>query len=183
MSTDRSPSRRRREGAGNREDAVNREGTVSHEGAGSRERARSRESAGSPAGARGQLSLSAVEAAVGVLLVLGALATFAAGVPEGDRTEADLEVLAEDAATVLAGESPRHAGATRLAEVARSPSAFEREADALERRIESVLPENVMYRVRTPHGAVGYEPPAGVAVGAVTVPTQYGDVTIRVWYA
>lgn len=134
-------------------------------------------------GRRGQLSLSAVEAAIGVLLILGALGTFAAGVPEPDRKAADLDVIAADAATVLAGEDPRHAGATRLAEVARSADAFDREAAALERRVETVLPENVMFQVQTPHGTVGAQPPNGVAVGVRTVPTQYGDVTIRVWYA
>ncbi|NHN42219.1 hypothetical protein G9C85_11365 [Halorubellus sp. JP-L1] len=132
---------------------------------------------------RGQLSLSAVEGAVGVLLVLGALGSFLAGVPAADRDAAALDRTAADAATVLSGESPRHAGGTRLAEVARSPSAFERERDALERRVVDVLPENVMFQVRTPHGAVGYDPPDGVAVGVATVPTRYGDVTIRVWYA
>lgn len=132
---------------------------------------------------RGQLSLSAVEAAVGVLLVLGALASFFAGVPTPDRERAALDATASDAATVLSGENPRHAGATRLAEVARSPDAFERERDALERRVAAVLPENVLFEVRTPHGTVGFDPPDDVAVGVATVPTRYGDVTIRVWYA
>lgn len=120
---------------------------------------------------------------MGVLLVLGTIGAFAVGVPDANRTEADLDRLASDAATVLSGEDPRHAGATRLAEVARSASAFDREADALERRVESVLPENVMFRVRTPHGAVGYERPNGVSVGVARVPTRYGTVTIWVWYA
>jgi hypothetical protein len=37
--------------------------------------------------------------------------------------------------------------------------------------------------VETPHGAVGFRKPAGVAVGAATATTAHGDVTIRVWYA
>lgn len=132
---------------------------------------------------RGQLSLSAVEGAVGVLLVLAALASFFAGVPAPDGEAAALDATAADAATVLAGENPRHAGATRLAEVARSPDGFARERAALERRVAAVLPANVMFRVRTPHGTVGYDPPDGVPTGVATVPTRYGDVTIRVWYA
>ena len=132
---------------------------------------------------RGQLSLSAVEAAVGVLLVLGALASFLAGVPAPADERAALDATASDAATVLSGENPRHAGATRLAEVARSSEAFERERDALERRVAAVLPENVLFEVRTPHGTVGFDPPDDVDVGVATVPTRYGDVTIRVWYA
>jgi hypothetical protein len=134
-------------------------------------------------GDRGQLSLSAVEAAVGVLLVLGALASFFAGVPAPADERAALDATAADAATVLSGENPRHAGSTRLAEVARSTDAFERERDALRRRVAAVLPENVLFEVRTPHGTVGFDPPDDVAVGVATVPTRYGDVTIRVWYA
>jgi hypothetical protein len=133
-------------------------------------------------GARGQLSLSAVEGAIGVLLVLGALGAFAAGIPAADREAAELDAIASDATTVLAGENPRHAGATRLAEVARSADAFGRERDALERRVASVLPENVLFEVRTPHGRVGATPPDGIPLGVATVPTRYGDVTIRVWY-
>jgi hypothetical protein len=132
---------------------------------------------------RAQLSLSAVEAGIGVLLVLGVLGGFLAGVPAADRDAAALDATAADAAVVLAGESPRHAGATRLAEVARSPAAFERERGALNRRVAAVLPENVMFQVATPHGTVGTPPPDGVPVGVATMPTRYGDVTIRVWYA
>lgn len=139
-----------------------------------------------PAGrssARGQLSLSVVEAGVGAVLVLAVAMGFALGVSPPDDRATQLELYAEDAATVLAGESPRHAGATRLAEVARSPDAFERERAALRRRVARILPENLMFRVETPHGAVGFRKPAGVAVGAASVTTGHGDVTIWVWYA
>lgn len=133
--------------------------------------------------ARGQLSLSVAEAAVGVVLILAVTTGFVLGVPEADTREPQLEAYASDAATVLAGEPPRHGGTTRLAEVARSPAGFERERAALERRIDRLLPDNLAYRVETPHGAVGYRKPAGVAVGVATVTTAGGDVTIRVWYA
>lgn len=131
---------------------------------------------------RAQLSLPAVEAGIGVLLVLAVVATFALPVADGDTTEAQLDSYASDAATVLAGEPPRHGGATRLSEVARSAESFEREHEALERRVERILPDNLLYRVETPHGAVGYRVPAGVPVGVATVPTGHGEVTIRVWY-
>jgi hypothetical protein len=39
-----------------------------------------------------------------------------------------------------------------------------------------------MYRVGTPHGSVGFEKPVGVAVGRATATTQYGEVTVWVWY-
>ena len=132
---------------------------------------------------RAQLSLSVVEAGIGVVLVLAVAMGFALGVPAPDGRETQLDVYAADTATVLVGEPPRHGGATRLSELVRSPTAFEREQDALARRVERILPDNLMYRVRTPYGSVGFRKPAGVAVGSATVTTGNGDVTIWVWYA
>jgi hypothetical protein len=132
---------------------------------------------------RGQLSLPAVEVGVGVVLVVGVLTTFALGVPAADTREPQLDAYAEDAAAVLSDESPRHRGATRLAEVVRTPGSFERERAALERRVDRILPDNLLFRVETPQGTAGYERPPGVAVGSATVTTANGDVTIRVWYA
>jgi hypothetical protein len=132
---------------------------------------------------RGQLSLSAVEAAIGVLLLFAATATFALGVPDVGAEEAQLDDYAADAATVLSREPPRHDGPTRLAEVSRSRFAFERERDALERRVERILPENLMFRVVTPHGAVGFQRPADAPTGRATVPTLTGRVILWVWYA
>ena len=132
---------------------------------------------------RGQLALSVVEAGVGVVLVFAVAMGFALGVPVPDGHETQLDVYAEDAATVLSGEPPRHGGTTRLAEIAESRSVFDRERAALRRRVERILPDNLLFRVRTPHGSVGFRKPAGVAVGTATVTTANGDVTIRVWYA
>jgi hypothetical protein len=131
---------------------------------------------------RGQLPLSLVEAAVGVVLVLAVASGFAFGVPTPDDRTAQLDAYADDAATVLATEPPRHGGTTRLAEVARSEASFDRERAALDRRVDRILPDNVMYRVETPHGAVGFPVPQGVPVGVRTVATGYGRVTVRVWY-
>lgn len=132
---------------------------------------------------RAQLSLSVVEAAVGVVFVLAVTAGFVLGVPQPDVRDAQLEAYADDAAAVLASEPPRHRGATRIAEIVRSPATFERERTALDRRVDRILPDNLMYRVETVHGAVGYRKPAGVAVGMATVTTLNGEVTILVWYA
>jgi hypothetical protein len=136
-----------------------------------------------PLGARGQLSLPVVETAVGVLLVLVVLSTFAVPNPEPATREAQLDTYAGDVATVLANEPPRHGDATRLSEVLASETAFDRERDALERRIDRIVPENLMYRVATPHGAVGFDRPADVAVGVARVPTEHGAVVVEVWYA
>ena len=132
---------------------------------------------------RGQLSLSAIEAAIGVVLVLGVTVGFALGVPSPSGREAQLDAYARDTATVLADEPPRHGGSTRLAEIVRSEESFEREKDALRRRVDRILPANLMFRVTTPHGAVGYRVPDGVPVGSATVTTAHGDVRIEVWYA
>lgn len=131
---------------------------------------------------RGQLSLSAVEAGVGVLLVFAVTTGFVLGgpLPAGD---AQLDAYATDLGTVLANDAPRHADATRLTEVTRSAAAFSRESDALAARIARVLPANLMYRLETAYGAVGYPRPDGVAYGTARRATPYGSVTIWVWYA
>ncbi|MFB6308788.1 MAG: hypothetical protein ABEH35_05605 [Haloarculaceae archaeon] len=131
---------------------------------------------------RGQLPLSLLEAAVGISLILGVALGFALGVPAPDTREPQLDAYAEDVVTVLASEQPRHQGATRLSETIRSPAAFARERAALERRVDRLLPDNVMYRVETPHGAVGYRKPSAVVTGEATVTTVNGAVTVRVWY-
>jgi len=134
---------------------------------------------------RGQASVTAIEATLGVLLVTSVTFGFALGVPDGDdaRTQAQLDAYAEDAATLASNEPPRHADQTRLAEVTVSQDAFGREKDALERRIDRILPPNVMFRVETRHGTVGQPLPADVPTGEATVATSNGDVTIQVWYA
>ena len=132
---------------------------------------------------RGQAPLTAVEAAVGVLLVTGVTLVFALGAAPGAADTSQLDLYAEDAATLLSSEAPRHADRTRLSEVAASAEAFERERGALRDRVDRLLPDSLLFRVETPHGAVGYPLPADVETGTATVPTVNGDVTVRVWYA
>jgi len=133
---------------------------------------------------RAQLSLSVVEAGVGAMLVLAVAAGFVLGAPDAPGVrDQQLEAYAADVATVLADEPPRHRGATRLSELTISGAAFERERAALDRRVDRLLPDALFYQVETPHGTVGYDYPAGVAVGTATVTTVGGGVTVRVWYA
>lgn len=133
---------------------------------------------------RAQASLTAIEATIGVLLLGAVLLTFALGVPDGSdqQTQAQLDLLADDAATLLSNEAPRHRDQTRLAEVTASQATFDREADALERRVERILPDNVMFRLETAYGTVGHPLPADVPTGEATVLTVNGEVTLRVWY-
>jgi len=132
---------------------------------------------------RGQVSLSLVEASVGIIFILAVTSVFVTGLPAPDHRPAQLDAYAGDIATVLASEPPRHADETRLAEVAATPASFQRERDALERRVTRLVPQNLLYLVETPHGSIGFRPPTGITVGTATVQTTGGPVTIRVWYA
>lgn len=127
--------------------------------------------------------MSLLEAAIGVVLILGVALGFGLGVPTPDGDAAQLDAYASDAMTLLENEPPRHGDASRLDEIVAGPDAFDRERDALERRIERILPANLMYRVQTPHGAVGQPVPSRVETGVATVTTVEGPVTLRVWYA
>lgn len=137
----------------------------------------------SPRRQRGQLSLTVIEAAVGVVLILGVAMGFALAVPGPADQTTQLDAYARDGATVLANEPPRHADETRLSEILRSEEAFEREKGALETRVDRILPDNLLFRVITPHGEVGYRQPDGVPTGVATTTTTEGAVTIEVWYA
>ncbi|SHG40651.1 DUF7262 family protein [Halobaculum gomorrense] len=131
---------------------------------------------------RAQLSLPVVEAAVGVAFLLAVAASFGLALPAPSIGEAQLDAYADDAVTVLAEEPPRHGGDTRLAEVSRSPAAFDRERAALRDRVRRILGDNLLYRIETPHGAVGFDRPTGVATGRASVATAGGKVVLWVWY-
>lgn len=131
---------------------------------------------------RGQASITAVEAAIGVLLLFSVSLTFALGAAEPAADETQLDAYASDALTILATEQPRHLGTTRLTELTASKTAFEREHASVERRLDRLLPANVFFRVETTYGTVGYRLPDDVATGVASVSTQNGVVTLRVWY-
>ncbi|AZH24530.1 DUF7262 family protein [Haloplanus aerogenes] len=131
---------------------------------------------------RGQLSLSVVEAAIGVVLVLGVAAGFAVGATAPTSSTPQLDALAHDTATVLGSEPTDRGQDSRLAALARSDRSFARTRESTRRRIVDLLPADVVFHVRTPRGSFGYPHPPTAAVGSVTVPTRYGPVTIRVWY-
>lgn len=131
---------------------------------------------------RGQLSLSVVEAVVGVVLVVGVAAGFTVGTAPSPSPEPHLDALAHDTVTVL-GSEPTDAGdETRLVALARTPSSFEGSRDSTRDLIERLLPADVAFRVVAPHGSLGYPRPPSTAVGSVTATTRYGRVTVRVWY-
>jgi len=131
---------------------------------------------------RGQLSLSVVEAAIGVVLVLGVAAGFTVGAAGPTPSTPQLDALAHDTATVLGTEPTERGRDARLAALARSNRSFARVREPTRRRIVALLPSDVLFRVRTPHGTFGYPHPPTAAVGSATVATRYGPVTIRVWY-
>ena len=139
---------------------------------------------------RAQLSLSLVEAVVGVLFVLGVTAAFSFGPTVAPAREVQLDAYADGALTVLGGDAPANPtagnattrGDSRLVAASRSPVGFERERDALHNRTAAVLPPNVAFRLDTPHGSVGFDRPPGTPTGEASVVTTRGRVTLRVWY-
>jgi hypothetical protein len=127
--------------------------------------------------------MALLEAALGVVLVLGVVLGFGLGVGAADTQSAQLDAYASDALVLLENEPPRHASATRLDEVLASESAFEREQATLERRLDRILPANLMYRLETPYSAVGHPVPSRVPTGTAAITTVEGSVDLRVWYA
>ena len=132
---------------------------------------------------RAQLPLSLVEVALGATLILGVALGFALATPGPDTRGPQLSAYAEDTATILQTDPAQHNGTTRLREVVTSQRAFDRESGSLERRVERILPANVLFNVRTPYGSVGTAVPRRTTTGTATVPTGAGTVRIEVWYA
>lgn len=127
------------------------------------------------------MSLSVVEAIVGLVVVLAAATTFLVGLPAaGD--EADLTLLAEDGLTVLDATPPAGDGASRLTALARDRSGFVRERSQADARLRALYPAHVRYRLETPYGAVGDPLPPGRPVGEARRHTASATVTLRVWY-
>lgn len=131
---------------------------------------------------RGQLSLSVLEAAIGVVLVMGVAAGFTVVSAGPAASTPRLDTLAHDAGTVLASDPVEDSPDSRLATLARSPQSFATVRESTRERLDGLLPADVLFRVLTPHGAFGYPQPPTATVGSATLPTRYGPVTIRVWY-
>ncbi|GAB6860352.1 hypothetical protein ACFR97_09590 [Haloplanus litoreus] len=131
---------------------------------------------------RAQLSLSVVEAAIGVVLVVGVAAGFTVGVTTPPSAEPHLNSLARDTASVLGSEPTANGRHSRLVALARSPDTFARVRSDTGDRIADLLPADVAFRVRTPHGTLGYPRPPSRPTGSTTVPTRHGRITIWVWY-
>jgi hypothetical protein len=132
---------------------------------------------------RGQLSMPVVEAVVGVVLVLGVVATFTVGVPGPARERAQLERYAGDAATGLSETPARTGDMPFLARTVTNATAFRIHRDRLRSRVDELLPDSVLVRLRTPYGTVGPPRPPDTPVGRATATTVEGSVTVTVWYA
>lgn len=115
---------------------------------------------------RGQLSLSLLEASIGVVIVFAMVGCVVVGVPtSANDHNGQLEIYANDVATLLTHEN-----------------ASEGTPEGLESRVDRWLPQNLLFRIETPNGTVGYQMPAGVLAGSAIVPTVNGDMTVHVWY-
>lgn len=128
---------------------------------------------------RGQLSFPLIEAAVGVLLVLGVACGFAIGAPHPDGSEKQVSLYASDAATLLAAGTAGNATAFDAGD----GGTEETGRTAVREAIDAALPANCMYRATTPWGTVGYPRPPGVTVGTATAPSAAGPITVEVWDA
>lgn len=131
---------------------------------------------------RGQLSLSVVEAAVGLLVVLAAATTFVVGLPETGSQDTELTVLAGDGLDVLAATPPDGDGASRLTVLARDRSSFTREQTQTDDQLRALYPDVVRYRLETPHGVVGAPLPPRGPIGRAQRHTTGGRVTLWVWF-
>jgi hypothetical protein len=131
---------------------------------------------------RGQVSLSVVEAVVGLLVVLAASTTFLVGLPDPGSEAAELRVLAADGLTVLDATPPAEDGASRLTALAHDRSSFVRERSDADAQLRALYPPSVRYRVDTPHGAIGDPLPHTRPIGRARRHVAGGDVTIRVWF-
>jgi hypothetical protein len=128
---------------------------------------------------RAQLSLSLVEAGLAVLVVFAVTATFLVGVQAPDGGAAQLDRYAADASTILAAEP---GGGPTLGDALASAAAFDSHRGSLGDRLDGLLPPNVLYRLETPRGTIGYPRPPGARAGSDTVATTEGRVTVWVWY-
>ncbi len=87
---------------------------------------------------RAQLPLSLVEVALGTCRPRRRARV--SRDTSADRQRPQLDAYASDTAALLANDPPRHSGATRLQEIVSSPTAFDRERDALTNRVARILP-------------------------------------------
>jgi hypothetical protein len=131
---------------------------------------------------RGQLSLSVVEAAVGLLVVVAASTTFVVGLPATGATAGELSVLAADGVAALDATTPDGEGASRLAALARDRSGFVTEEDEAAEQLRALYPAGVRFRLETPHGAVGWPHPPRGPVGTARTRAANTTVTLWVWY-
>jgi hypothetical protein len=130
---------------------------------------------------RGQVSLSILEAVVGLVVVLAASTTFLVGLPETGADGADLRLLADDGLTALDSTPPAGDGASRLTALAREPGSFAVERSDADAQLRELYPRRVRYRLETPHGAIGEPPPPARTTGKARRYTPDGDVTLWVW--
>lgn len=130
---------------------------------------------------RAQVSLSLVEAVVGLLVVLAAMTMFLVDLPDPDAAAADLNRLADDGLTVL-DATPTADDASQLTALARDESRFARNADDAEERLGELYQPTVRYRLETPYGVVGQPLPPSGSVGRAQRWVSGGRVTLWVWY-
>jgi hypothetical protein len=129
--------------------------------------------------ARGQLSLTVVEATVATLLILAVAVGFTL-TPTPDLTDS-LDRQANDASELVAS-LPADGPGTLLGAACRSPGDFGSRAGRLHTTASTGLPSGAFVSIRTPTGSVGPEPPEHARVGTARAVVPACTATVRVWY-
>ncbi|KAB1192334.1 hypothetical protein GJR96_02305 [Haloferax sp. MBLA0076] len=129
--------------------------------------------------ARGQLSLTVVEATIVTLFVLAVAASFTL-TPTPMQT-ASLDQQATDAAALVASV-PADAPGTLLGVACESSGDFDTRAEQLHTTASTGLPDGAFVWLRTSVGSVGTPPPDSARVGTASAVVPRCTATLEVWY-
>lgn len=129
--------------------------------------------------ARGQLSLTVVEAAIATLFVLAVAASFTL-TPTPTETP-PLDQQATDTAALVASV-PADAPGTLLGVACESSGDFDARAEQLHATASTGLPDGAFVWLRTSVGSVGTPPPDSARVGTASAVVPRCTATLEVWY-
>ncbi|MFC7204507.1 hypothetical protein ACFQJC_13350 [Haloferax namakaokahaiae] len=138
-----------------------------------------READGVAGTARGQLSLTVVEAAIATLLILAVTASFA--FTPSPPSESTLDSEAANAAALLT-TVPNDGTGTVLGSACSSEAELDSREDQLRSILASSLPDGAFVYLQTPVGTVGTPPPDSARVGTAPVVVPECSATLEVWY-
>ncbi|QZA87477.1 hypothetical protein K0C01_06515 [Salinarchaeum sp. IM2453] len=128
---------------------------------------------------RGRLSIPMLEVGIGILLIFSILTLITINFLGTGTEGPQLEIYADDTATVIAATGGENTTAIGHID---SQDTFEQQREDIDKRISSMLPEQVKYYVKTPYGTVGDIPPPRADVGTATQVTPHGEIEVNIYY-